>query len=96
MFKIFPSENFIWNEVTVKILKHIIKYIVDPIGSIYNLCLKQCIFPYKLKLVDIKPIFNSGDCMNMNNYWFISMLSNYSKIFEKVIKVRLNIFLRIK
>lgn len=74
--------------VTVKILKHISKYIVDPLAFIYNLSIKRCIFPDKLKITDIKPIFKSGDKTYMNNYRPISMLSNYSNIFEKNIKVR--------
>lgn len=41
----------------------------------------------------VKPLFKSGDKASMNNYRPISMLSNFSKIFEKIIKIRLIDFL---
>lgn len=66
---------------------------MDPLAFILNLSLKQSIFPNKLKIADIRPIFKSGDKTNMSNYRPISTLSNYSKIFEKIIKVRLISFL---
>lgn len=55
----------------------------------YNLSIEKNIFPDNLKLAVVKPLFKSGDKSPMNNYRLISMLSNLSKIFEKIIKTRL-------
>jgi hypothetical protein len=41
----------------------------------------------------IKPLFKNGDKTCINNYRPISMLSNFFKIFEKIVKNRLIIFL---
>jgi hypothetical protein len=41
----------------------------------------------------IKPLHKGGDPTNINNYRPISLLSNFSKIFEKIIKSRLIAYL---
>lgn len=46
-----------FNKITVKILKRISNYTSVPLTYIYNLCLKQGIFPDKLKLVIVKPLY---------------------------------------
>lgn len=50
-------------------------------------------FSEKFKVAIIKYLFENGDKTCINNYRLISMLSNFSKIFEKVIKNRLIFFL---
>jgi len=42
----------------------------------------------------IKSIFKAGNCKNLNNYRPISLISNFAKIFEKIIKIRLISFLK--
>jgi len=44
-------------------------------------------------LAIIKPIHKNGDKTCVNNYRPISMLSNFSKILEKIVKNRLLTFL---
>jgi len=66
---------------------------VTPLVYIYNLCIQQSIFPDNLKVAVIKPIFKAGDRKNLNNYRPISLLSNFAKILEKIIKIRLISFL---
>ena len=65
-------------------LKCISKLVVDPLVYIYNLSIEQSIFPDTLKIADVKPLFKNGDKSIMSNYRPISMLSNFSKIFEMV------------
>lgn len=53
---------------------------------LYNLSIRVCTFPDKFKIAVVLPLHKSGDRRNRNNYRPISMLSNFSKIVEKVIK----------
>jgi hypothetical protein len=47
------------------------------------------IFPAQLKYSQINPIYKKGDKTEMVNYRHISLLTSFSKIFEKVIFSRL-------
>lgn len=77
------------DKVSVKMLKCISKLEVDPLVYVYNLSIEQNIFPDTLKVADVKPLFKSGNKSIMTNNRPISMLINFSKIFEKIIKARL-------
>ena len=56
---------------------------------ILNLSFKTGIFPDLCKLAKIMPIFKKDDPMLCINYRPISLLSIYSKIFEKLIYSRM-------
>jgi len=47
------------------------------------------IFPEKLKYALIKPIFKNGDRNNVSNYRPIFLLPAFSKVFERVLYVRM-------
>jgi len=79
------------NKVSLKIVRHISKFVVHSVA--YILSIAQNIFPESLRVADVKPLFKSGDKLSMNNYRPISMLSNFSKIIEKIIKAKLIEFL---
>ena len=53
--------------------------------DIFNNCLDQGIFPNRLKLADISPIFKAGDSSVKKNYRPVSVLDTISKLFEKLI-----------
>ena len=69
-------------------IKHIkvIKYeLAKPLTLITNQVLSSGIFPDKLKIAKVIPIFKKGDDTDVNNYRPISLLPVISKIIEKVI-----------
>jgi hypothetical protein len=47
------------------------------------------IFPTRLKYSIVKPLFKKGDMEDMTNYRSISLLTSFSKVFEKIIYDRL-------
>jgi len=75
------------------LLKKIIHTILMPLSHIFTLSLSTGCVPKKLKTAKIIPIFKSGDCLDMNNYRPISLLSIFSKILEKIVFSRLTNFL---
>lgn len=57
-----------FDKLSVKLVKHIAPYIVDPLIFILNLCLKQGIFPDKFKIAIVKPLYKTGNKENISNY----------------------------
>jgi len=74
-----------YNEITTKIIKISKPFIISPIINICNKILSQGIYPERLKLSLIRPIYKSEDKSSPSNYRPISLLPAFSKIFEKVI-----------
>ena len=66
------------------------KDIIAPIISeIFNTSVKLGIYPSKLKMSKIIPIFKIDDETDPNNYRPISLLSNYNRIYEKIMYKRI-------
>ena len=75
--------------IKAETIKLIVDYIVKPICFVFNNVLESGIYPDKLKIAVIKPLFKHGDKTAIENYRPISLISNFSKILEKIIKNRL-------
>ena len=71
--------------VSTKLLKSIKCEASEPITIIINQTFRTGIFPDKLKLAKVIPIFKKGDNTTMNNYRPISILPTVSKVFERII-----------
>lgn len=72
-------------------------YIIDKKGGdiicpilvhLINLSLRTGVFPDKLKIAKVVPIYKSGDASNFSNYRPVSVLPVLSKIYEKVVYAR--------
>ncbi|KAI5746944.1 hypothetical protein M8J77_009381 [Diaphorina citri] len=79
--------------IQIKTLKKIKSFIIKPLAYIYNLCLRQGIYPSNFKVAIVKPVYKKGDKNLVENFRPISLTTAFSKIFERIIKVRLVKFL---
>ena len=70
-----------------------IDYFIEPLTYIINMPFMEGVFPSELQLAKVIPIFKSGDSTKMCNYRPISILSFFSKIFEKLMYNIVNNFL---
>ena len=61
--------------------------------SLINASFSLGIFPDDLKVAKVIPLFKKGDTLDISNYRPISLLTCFSKIFEKAIFTRLSNFL---
>lgn len=74
-------------------MKNVCEFISPVLAYIINLSFVTGEFPSALKAAVVIPLFKKGDTADLNNYRPISLLSVFSKIIEKIVKVRLVSFL---
>ena len=73
-----------------KFIKQITPSIITPLTLVINQIFNTGIFPDKLKIAKVVPIFKKGDNTLMNNYRPISLLPVISKVIEKIICTQLS------
>jgi hypothetical protein len=78
-----------YDEISVKILKVSSPFIIAPLNYICIRSILSGTFPARLKFSEIKPLFKKGDKKDIKNCRPISLLTSFSKIFEKIIYTRL-------
>ena len=76
------------DEISMKTIKHIIKQIVKPLTHICNRSLICGSFPNDMKLAKIIPVFKY-----LGDRFQFSLLSQFSKILEKIFDKRLTSFI---
>jgi len=79
--------------ISNKTIKQIAPYISDVLAFIFNNSVSIGIFPDCLKYSFVIPLHKKGSKLDPNNYRPISLLSPFSKIFEKGMKNRIINFL---
>ena len=76
------------------VLRFVSGEISGPLSRLINACLEAGHFPDFLKVARVTPVFKDGDPAQFGNYRPISVLPAISKVFERVIQVRLLSFLK--
>jgi hypothetical protein len=83
------SSPYISSPLSPYISSPLSPYISSPLCHICNKMFSTGIFSESLKYAVIKPIFKNGDRNNVSNYTPVSLLPAFSKVFEKVLCVRI-------
>jgi Notch-like protein len=86
IIKLIKTKNTCeYDGISTKLLKVSGEYITSPLTYICNKVFLTGIFPDRLKFSIVKPVFKKGDKMNLSNYRSISLLTSFSKVFEKAL-----------
>ena len=73
-----------WDEIPTSMAKKCITGFIESLTYLINKSFSEGIFPTELKLARVVPILKAGDPMLLTNYRPISILTFFSKIFEKL------------
>ena len=84
-----PNKGHIIFDIKPNLLLLIIDYISPIIEYLYNFCILRGVYPDKLKLARVVPIYKSGPKNVKSNYRPISNLCSINKIFEILTSRRL-------
>ena len=81
------------DDINMTIIKSVFQSILKPFVHICNKSFQSGVFPEKMKLAKITPLFKENDKQVVNNYRPISLLPQFSKIMEKLFSKRLDNFI---
>jgi hypothetical protein len=79
-----------YNGITIKFLKVCVSLISRALPHIFNHSLSTRIFPDFLKISAVRPLHKNGNKYSMSNYRSVSLLTAFSKVFEKVMHNRVS------
>ena len=97
MSKLKSKKSYGYDGISNILLKSIIPEIQAPLAIIFNKSLRDGIFPEKMKLAEVIPIYKmKGKTDMLNSYRPVSLLPVISKILEKLVQKRINHFLQKK
>uniref|UniRef100_A0A8C6LIA0 Reverse transcriptase domain-containing protein n=1 Tax=Nothobranchius furzeri TaxID=105023 RepID=A0A8C6LIA0_NOTFU len=82
------------SNLNMRLVKEIINHIVTPLTYICNLSFCTGVFPSKMKTAKVIPIYKNGSKHLFKNYRPISLLSQFSKILEKLFVTRFDGFVK--
>ena len=87
------KKSNIENNIESKLVKCSTVIISTVICNLFNPCIEQGKFPDSLKIVEDVPIFKKGDSNQASRHRPISLLSQFSKVLEKLICYRFHHYL---
>lgn len=82
-----------WDGISSDLIKKLAIFLTSPLTHMINLSLIQGKFPDALKVAIVRPLYKKGNKTSVSNYRPISLLSNFAKIFEKIVRFQLTEYL---
>ena len=83
-------------DIPVDILKYTVDIHLPFITKIINVSFENGHFPDELKLAELSPIFKKNNDLDKENYRSASILSHVSKVFERIMYMQIDTFIREK
>ena len=84
------------DDISPRVIKESINFIVQPLCNIYNMSFTTGIVPNKLKIAKIVPLFKKNNPEYIENYRPVALISIFAKLLEKLMYNRLYDFLTIQ
>ena len=81
------------DNMSTKLMKDTLNYIIEPITHIINQSLCTGIVPTYMKIAKVVPIYKSSDSTILKNYRPVSLLPAFSKLLETIVFKQLMSFL---
>ena len=78
-----------YDDINFNVVKKCFGETNEPLKHLFNLSLENGIFPEKMKIAKVIPLFKNGDPENITNYRPISVLPCFSKVLERIMYNRL-------
>ena len=87
-----PKKAMGYDDIPPKVIKWA-PHIFGPIlVKLFNKCLRLGYYPDGMKIARVVPIHKGGDINDVNNYRPISILTQFNRIFERILSSRLLCF----
>ena len=83
-----------YDGVSMKLLTFLSPVLLKPLTIVINQSLLTGIFPDKLKIAKVVPLYKKDDPWLTDNYRPISLLPSISKLFEKIVFIQLTEYLK--
>ena len=78
-----------YDEISFNVVKKCFSELCEPLKYVFNLSIETGVFPDKLKIARVSPVYKAGDIGDLTNYRPISVLPCFSKILERIMYNRL-------
>ena len=89
LFPLKTNKSPGYDNIHVNVIRNLYNELKTPLMNIFNLSLNTGIFPDRMKVAKVTPIFKKGEKSSISNYRPISVLPCFSKILERIMYNRL-------
>ena len=94
MLLVQNDKSYVLYSSPTKLLKCSSAFIAPVLSQILNTSIRLGTYPSKLRIAKITPVLKSDDDTDVNNDRPISLLSNFNRVFEKIIYNRLKSYIK--